>query len=260
MSIMPQTLSKIQRSFSAAAEKYDTSCGLHREIAGRLAAVLTRPAAMPAAVLDAGCGTGYLTALMADRFPGARVIGLDFARGMLEAARLKRPDLTWLLGDIHKLPFSDGRFGLLVSNLSYQWSGDISRAFAESRRVLAPGGVLAGTLFGYHTCHELFESLHEAASGTLQFHRLPDETMVRDALISAGFKNPEIKCEPAQVPFKDMYELMFWLKAIGANNLPRDGHVGKQAMARAADIYVRRFASGQGVQSTFEVIWVYAQR
>ena len=36
MSIMPQTLSKIQRSFSAAAEKYDTSCGLHREIAGRL--------------------------------------------------------------------------------------------------------------------------------------------------------------------------------------------------------------------------------
>ena len=130
------------------------------------------------------------------------------------------------MADGNHLPFSDGSFDIVISNLAYQWAEDLSRAFSEARRVLTPDGVLACTLFGYNTCQELFQSLDEAKAGALQFTRLPDESQVREALIVSGFKNPKVDSEQIKIEFKDMYELMAWLKSIGANHLPREGYLG----------------------------------
>ena len=55
---------------------------------------------MPAggSVLDAGCGTGRVAIELAKR--GCDVVGIDLDPGMLDAARSKAPDLTWIEGDL----------------------------------------------------------------------------------------------------------------------------------------------------------------
>jgi malonyl-CoA O-methyltransferase len=257
---MLQTINhKIRRGFSASAKQYDLFTGLHREIADKLLAQVTK-GPKPSALLDVGCGTGYLTVKAKDHFPQSKIIGLDFAQDMLNMARRKHGCIAWVLGDGNELPFSDGSFDTLVSNLAYQWSGDLSHAFSEARRVLSTDGVLACTLFGYNTCRELFQSLEEAKQGALQFTRLPDGSQVREALIISGFKDPKIDGEQIKIEFNGMYELMTWLKLIGANHLPREGHVGKEALGRAAAIYRERFACHNGVAATFEVIRVYVKK
>jgi malonyl-CoA O-methyltransferase len=250
---------KIRRGFSESAKTYDLFSSLHRGIADTLfAQVVKEPE--PSAILDMGCGTGYLTVRLKEHFPQSKIIGLDFSGEMLEVAAHKHDGIAWVLADGHNLPFSDGRFDILISNLAYQWAGDLSRAFSEARRVLAPNGILACTLFGYNTCRELFQSLDEAKTKALRFTRLPDGPQVREALANSGFKNPKVDSERIKIEFNDMHELITWLKSIGANHLLREGFLGPEAISRAASIYRKKFSYFKGVRATFEVIRVYVKR
>jgi malonyl-CoA O-methyltransferase len=250
---------KIQQRFSESAKRYDLLTSLHREIADKLfEQVINGP--MPSALLDVGCGTGYLTVKLKEHFPNSQMIGLDFSPGMLEVARPKHKGIGWVLADGNKMPFSEGSFETVISNLAYQWAGDLAGVFSEARRVLAPNGILACTLFGFNTCEELFGSLREAGAKTLQFNRLPELSQIRQALIVSGFNDPIIESERVKVEFNSMYELISWLKSIGANNLSRTGYLGPEILSRAAAIYHKKYSYLQGVGATFEVIRVYAKK
>jgi len=250
---------KIQRRFSRSAGRYDLFSGLHREIADKLFAQVIQGTA-PSVLLDVGCGTGYLTGMLKCHFPQSQVIGLDFAQGMLKEAHSKYNNIFWVLADGNDLPFVDGCFDLVVSNLAYQWAGALSCAFTQARRVLLTDGILACTLFGYHTCRELFQSLNEAHAKDLQFTRLPNEARVTEALALSGFREIKLCKEQFKVEFKDLQELMGWIKSIGANNLSREGFLGREAITKAAGIYKAKFPYLQGVGATFEVIQVYAKK
>jgi malonyl-CoA O-methyltransferase len=257
---MEQALNnKVRRRFDASAAQYDRHALLHRQIADRLLVRITE-GPVPCAVLDIGCGTGHLTKGLKDRFPSSRVVGLDFSEGMIEAARLKDRQVDWVVADSHCLPFADGIFDLVTSNLAYQWAVDLTVAFREARRVLRPGGIFAATLFGYKTCKELIESLLQAEAGRFRFDRLPHQGQVINALAAGGFRGPVVDSQEMKTTFKDMRQLMSWLKAIGANNLLQDGYLGAGALSRAAGLYQEKFSHPQGIEATFEVIWVYAEK
>jgi ubiquinone/menaquinone biosynthesis C-methylase UbiE len=87
-------------------------------------------------VLDVGCGTGRLEAALAGR---ARVWAVDAEPKMLEVARRSAPDATFKEARAEALPFKDAWFDRVVLWLSSHLV-DGARAFAEARRVLAPGG------------------------------------------------------------------------------------------------------------------------
>jgi malonyl-CoA O-methyltransferase len=248
---------KIQKSFSVSAKEYDSLSLLHRQIADELLAQLTMK---PASILDIGCGTGYLTCQLKERFPQANVVGLDFAQGMLETAQARHKEISWVLADSSHVPFSDGDFEAVVSNLAYQWSPDLTVSFKEVRRVLAERGVFSCTLFGFQTFKELFQAFDQASHEDVKFNRLPDQRRVQEALVAAGFQSAHVHSDVFKAHFKDMHELLRWLKSIGANQLPRQGYIGKATLNRAAEIYQHRFASAHGVDATFEVIRIYAQQ
>lgn len=93
-------------------------------------------------VLDAGCGVGYGTGMLAEA--GAReTIGLDVASEVVEAAAGAHRAPEFVTGDIHALPFEAGRFDLVVCFEVIEHVDEQDRAIAELARVLAPGGVLA---------------------------------------------------------------------------------------------------------------------
>jgi len=243
----------IKRNFTKSASSYDNFTSLHRKIAGKLITDISKES-KPSALLDVGCGTGYMTIEFKRIFPETRVVGLDISQGMLDVARLKEEHVEWILGDGRDLPFPDGIFNLVVSNLAYQWAGDLTQAFKEARRVLVAQGKLTGTLFGYKTCQELFLSLDEAKGKKIEFSRLPTIFQVREALEASGFKATQLVEEEMKVEFKNMNDLIGWLKSIGANNISHDGFLGPETMERAAFIYRERFPLHQGIGATFEVI------
>src|SRR5215472_6343599 len=97
-------------------------------------------------ILDAGCGSGPLSAALRDR--GAIVTGCDSSAGMLELARRRLGDGADLhLADLARpLPFPDGAFDDVIASLVLHYLEDWAAPLAELRRVLRPGGRLIASV------------------------------------------------------------------------------------------------------------------
>lgn len=107
-----------------------------------LAARITLEA--PARVVDLGCGPGNSTAVLAQRWPGAAIAGIDSSAAMLAQARRDYPDWTWTEADIAKWHApADARCDVVFSNAALQWVPDHRREFPRLLEQVAPGGALA---------------------------------------------------------------------------------------------------------------------
>jgi 2-polyprenyl-3-methyl-5-hydroxy-6-metoxy-1,4-benzoquinol methylase len=93
-------------------------------------------------VLDAGCGVGYGAAMLAAA-GAAEVMGVDVAADAIAAAAEANPGIEFTVGDLHALPFEDGRFDVVVCFEVIEHVDRQDAAIAELARVLAPDGVLA---------------------------------------------------------------------------------------------------------------------
>jgi ubiquinone/menaquinone biosynthesis C-methylase UbiE len=136
-------------------------------------------------VLDVGCGTGVLAAALAER--GSRVWGVDASEEMLAqaAARAGRA-LAFKPGVAEDLPFKDGWFERVVFRLVVHVV-DRHRAFAESRRVLAPGGRVAIATFDpkhfdQYWLNDFFPDVKE-----IDRARFPEEEALAAELLAGGF-------------------------------------------------------------------------
>lgn len=255
---------KVCNGFSNAAVRYDRRTDLHKEIGRRLAGKIEKDeGSLP--LLDVGMGTGFFTRRLKDRFPDAVVVGLDFAPGMVACARQKGGQSIIVQADAAHLPFKEGAFGVIASNLAYQWVEDLPRAFALCRSRLSQSGRLYLTMFGHDTFRELFTALDACAGGNggpkgPSVRRLADKMQVTEALKAAGFYAPLVETEHRKIHFPDMMHLIKWIKDIGANTLPKDVYMGKDLLLRANQHYNAHFRDPSGVYATFEVIWVEARR
>ena len=95
-------------------------------------------------VLDAGCGEGYLSRLIARQ--GAEVVAVDFSRVLLEIAKRRTPkesNITYLHANLEALDgLADRTFDLVVSSMVLQDVPDHASALHEMRRVLKDDGRL----------------------------------------------------------------------------------------------------------------------
>ncbi len=87
----------------------------------------------PKTILDLGTGTGSVAQLVAARFPGADVTGVDVSPKMVAIAREKVPGVRFEVGDAGRLPYGDGAFELVTL-------GNMIPFFGELARITAPGG------------------------------------------------------------------------------------------------------------------------
>jgi len=102
----------------------------------------------PSAVLDIGCGTGLLLARAAERFPQARLAGIDAAEEMVAMARSTAPagsSTTFEQATAEHLPFDAATFDLALTTMSFHHWADQPAALAEVHRVLVPDGVFVLT-------------------------------------------------------------------------------------------------------------------
>jgi ubiquinone/menaquinone biosynthesis C-methylase UbiE len=88
-------------------------------------------------VLDVGCGKGRFARVLAERFPGASVVGFDLAEAML---RHVPAGLSACAGSMTALPFPTGAFDCAYATESLEHAVEIDVAVAEICRVVRPGG------------------------------------------------------------------------------------------------------------------------
>jgi ubiquinone/menaquinone biosynthesis C-methylase UbiE len=96
-------------------------------------------------VLDVGCGTGSLSACIAEVLTATRVHGIDLSTAYVEHAQRHHRDarLTFATGDAGALPFPDAAFDHVLSMLVLQFTADPLRVADEMRRVTRRGGTVA---------------------------------------------------------------------------------------------------------------------
>jgi malonyl-CoA O-methyltransferase len=283
----------VQRSFSRAAPKYDGSSTVQKDVAVELTRLVAslNEAGNGAGdgtddgpgknILDIGCGTGSLTRLLKDLYPGSKVTGCDIAAPMLHKAReLSGSNGAGLFAaDCEGLALREGAFDLAASSLTFQWSPDTRLAFGEARRVLKPGGLFAFSTLGPATLHELKASYEEVISRRgheyAPFLPYKDPVTLTDELKATGLRVTYMEARPIIRTYKDLFELLTVLKNIGAfrrvgaaRGANDGGLAGGLLLKEVAGVYREKFpgppaspaSKGAGVRATYDVIYAAARK
>ena len=105
--------------------------------------------------LDAGCGSGSVTALLAERLPEGRVIGVDGSADMLRVARENLgPDVELHHQDLLELKL-DTQVDAVFSSATFHWILDHERLFGRLAACMRPGARLSAQCGGKGNVAEL---------------------------------------------------------------------------------------------------------
>lgn len=245
--------SSVRQAFGQSAACYDSVAGVQRLLASELIAGLA--GANGGLALDAGCGTGFVSRLLAEHHH-TRCLALDLAIEMCQQSGLTRT----LCGDLESLPLAAASIDLYCSSLAWQWT-DICKAANEAWRVLRPGGTLAVATLGPATLQELalaFEGIDAHR------HVLPFQTAGahHTALIQAGFDGIELRHRPLRVFARDLRTLLSELRTLGASELNaprRTGLLGRQAWQKIEARYEAQ-REAEGLPLTYDALFLYARK
>jgi trans-aconitate 2-methyltransferase len=125
-----------------------------RELVGRIGAVA------PRTVVDLGCGPGTLTVELAERWPGARVVGVDSSPEMIATARRGSASVTYIEADVAAWRPSEP-VDVIVANALFQWLPEHLDLFATLVAHVSPDGWFAFQVPGNFdaTSHTLIRDL-----------------------------------------------------------------------------------------------------
>lgn len=256
-------LKKRRRSFERAANSYDKAAVLQREIGDRLSSRLDYVKLDPSTVLDLGCGTGYLSEKLMQRYSKAQIVATDIALSMLHKTAEKggwfRKPYS-VCSEAERLPFAADSFDLVISNLMLQWCEDLPHVFTGVNRVLKSDSLFSFTSFGPDTLKELRESW-QCVDNYPHTNPFADMHDVGDALMQAGFQQPVLDMEMITMHYPSLRALMMDLKNIGASNAAVErqrGLTGKQTLQRLEEAYQPFRLKDGSYPLSYEVVYGHA--
>jgi ubiquinone/menaquinone biosynthesis C-methylase UbiE len=159
-------------------------------------------------VLDVACGTGIVARKAAGLVgPGGRIAAIDLTEGILRvarecAAREGATAIAWCHGDVTCMPFSFGEFDTVLCQQGLQFFPDKAAALKEMKRVLAPEGTLALSVWGRagkspHVpvlCEVFSEFFGEGSTTIFKIAcSLSDHDVLQELVRDAGFSNIQIR-------------------------------------------------------------------
>jgi trans-aconitate 2-methyltransferase len=168
-------------------------------------------------VLDAGCGTGRVTELLAERLPDGEVVALDGSPAMVEAARARLARfgdrIRYVVADLGR-PLPIEPVDAILSTATFHWVPDHDALFANLGAVLRPGGRLVAQCGGegnIASIQRVLATLGDGWTGPVRFET-PDATTAR--LEAAGFVDVECWLSEEPTRFEPGEPLETYLRTV----------------------------------------------
>jgi malonyl-CoA O-methyltransferase len=255
---------KIARSFSRAANNYDSAAYFQRDMGLELMSMLpaARDVSAGLCCLDLGCGTGFFHRHLTSLYECVDYFGVDMAEGMLQffkrsidkeksanllnvssnnssnnssSIRNKNRTNDFLLcADAENLSIKNEAVDIVFSNMAVQWSEDLPALFAELKRILKPDGIIAFTTLGPKTLIELKQSWQRVDEHVHVNSFFPLERWL-ETIQESGFIIETQRVLMPQLKFDSVNQLLKELKLIGAHNVNKGrppGLLGKKCLAK----------------------------
>jgi malonyl-CoA O-methyltransferase len=252
---------KMVRDFSRSAPLYDRYANVQFRVADALLAELRGPRE---SIFEIGCGTGYYTRLLRQRYTTARLKACDISARMVEVAREKLRDeaIEFLVADAETLVL-DERFDLVTSNAALQWFEDLEGALKQCRNALNDGGLLAFSVFGPETFRELDHCLRLAlgraeGGGLVRSRTFPEKERIAEMLRSS-FGRVTVRDETIREEYPSLRALLEKIKRTGARGggLPGGSLVQPRLLGRVEKLFEAEFGR---VEATYQAFLFLAER
>jgi trans-aconitate 2-methyltransferase len=201
----------------------DPQLGWALKVINRLELLAPPPEAQ---ILDAGCGTGRVTAELLLRFPQAQVVAVDASENMIADARRTLQDFGSRVSverrDLLDIPHSDA-FDVVFSTAVFHWIKDHDRLFAVLFRALKSGGFLMAQCGGgpnLKRVRDRVQRLIESETFSRYFQdwqrvwEYPGPELTEERLLRAGFEGVSCWLEASPVPLNEAGHYGDFLSAV----------------------------------------------
>lgn len=250
--------------FAAAARTYGAESDLQRAVARRLADSIL-PQQQVGSVLEVGCGTGFLTELLASRYPGAVIYAVDIARPMMDVARERMGEcgrIRWHEADARR--FCPGKnFPLIVSSSALHWMTPVGDTVKRLAGMLEPGGSLVSALMVKGTLEELHAARAALFPAKTTPVILPEAEEMFRFIEAAGLSTQSSRLEVIRERCGSALALFRGLNRQGVTGVSGSGCrlLTRTELKELAAYYDRRFAAPDGgVFATYRILYVKARK
>ncbi|HVE43567.1 MAG TPA: methyltransferase domain-containing protein [Gammaproteobacteria bacterium] len=220
----------IRSCFNRAAGSYDENCHLQLQVGNTLIARLKAYSISPATLLDVGCGTGLVTALLLLAYPDANWQAIDISEDLLTLAKKRlRADAQLKKIDFDNIGTLRTTFDLIFGNMALHWSQDLAKSIAAIRESLNPGGYFAFSLPVAGTFNELQPPFRK-----MDFH---DPEVIVAMLKKEKFDILSYNIEKIYISFDSAISALRSIKKVGANyttGAPPKQFIGKSFLRSLA--------------------------
>jgi malonyl-ACP O-methyltransferase BioC len=243
---------RIARSFQKAAESYERQAVIQHFVADHLLELLDIHSRRSfQRVLEIGCCTGLLTRKLLKRHPEIYEILLnDLVESFAEqAGNLPGvPAVGFLAGDIENLPLA-GQFDLIISSSTLHWVHNLDMLLGRLARHLAPGGILAVSLYGPENMQEIRE-----LSGIGLHYDSRDEV---EAKIKKHFSLVHSEEQIKTFTFASPEKVLEHLRETGVNALQQSPWTPRK-LRHFVQSYQDKFSNQQGVVLRYHPLFLLA--
>lgn len=257
----------VKMHFSANARNYDLYAHIQKDMAARLMQLLGSFKSHTAArVLDVGSGTGYMTGLLLDQYPGSSIDAVDIAPGMISELRerYKTRRLQTFCADIEDMTLRYS-YDMIVSNAVFQWLNSLPATLLKLYDSLSEGGVICFSTFGDGTFAELHDSYLKAKNSLKidtgsrpgqAFYKPGEIEELCRAIDTEGTEDIIIKDEYWYRYFSSVRDFFTSVRKTGANNSsPGHIHRNPSLITETIKMYERYHSEGSRVKVTYRCIY-----
>ena len=245
---------KVRKHFRRSMGSYDENARVQKVVVERLCPMATKALRhKPRKILEVGCGTGLLTALLRKAFPDSELHVNDLVEDLCYRAAVANgiPKECCFAGDIERVELP-GRYDLVVSASTFQWFTDPVATFRKFADSLNEDGCMVFSSFGKHNLREI----RETTGGGLAY-RTKEE--LRE-LLNSCFDVEWMEEEFHVLEFDNPLLVLQHLKRTGVNVSADHSVLTKGRVNAFIGDYNARFATGGKVPLTYHPLYFVCRR
>ncbi len=229
-------------NFGKIKETYNKNAIVQEKMAKKLFRVIENFSHSPLKLLEIGCGTGFLTRQLVEKFEG------EIFLNDINPNQTEFNNVAFLQGDICEIEIPDS-VDLIASNAVFQWINNLESLFLKLRSSLAPGGILAFSTFGLQNYKQFGEF------GALNYLDLSELERI---LTKSSFKILHLEEELMSLYFNSPNDVLNHIKTTGVSTFGGSGLWTYGMLKKFEETYIQKYSDNNGVELTYHPIYVCA--